>query len=398
MIAGPLGAKLYDEPRVVRLLAVLAIAVPFSALNVILMAVIQARMRFRAIATIGSLAVLSNVALSIGFATRGYGVYSFVLPIPLVEAARLAVLWVLARPRMQWKPQPHLWKYFASTSLFLFLSSICALFVAQGDYILLGVFQTTEKVGLYFFGFTVATQMIRLVQGSVTSVLFPLLSSIRLEPRRVRSGFTRTVSVVSIVIVPVCMLQAAIADPLIRSLFAAKWIPAIPIIQLLSISMALHCVAEPCVALLQAQGRFAEMFRNYLIWTIGFLPIVAIAAKRGDGTAVAAAVALYYLVGSPIFFWSVTRQLGFAPLDVLRAYALPALASALAAALAIGVANMIRPSLILAMLIVSTIFGLTYIALISVFAPKPSAEVVEVGRQFIRKRPYQPAGMLENLT
>jgi O-antigen/teichoic acid export membrane protein len=194
------------------------------------------------------------------------------------------------------------------------------------------------------------------------------------------------------------MLQAAIADPLIRSLFAAKWIPAIPIIQLLSISMAMHCVAEPCVALLQAQGRFAEMFRNYLIWTIGFLPIVAMAAKRGDGTTVAAAVASYYLVGSPIFFWSVTRRLGFAPLDVLRAYALPALASALSAALAIGVANVIRTPFILTIVVVSTIFGLTYTVLISVIAPEPWAEVRQLVRQLVPWcSPVSSAGNPENL-
>jgi hypothetical protein len=104
------------------------------------------------------------------------------------------------------------------------------------------------------------------------------------------------------------------------------------------------------------------------------------------------------LVGSPIFFWSVTRQLGFAPLDVVRAYALPAVASALSAALAIGVAHMIQPSLTVTAVIVSTIFCVTYTVLISVIAPKPWAEVIELGRQFIRRRADQPARMLETLT
>ena len=375
----------------------LAVAVPFSALDSILTAVLQVQMRFRAMAIIGSLAVLSNAALSIAFATYGFGVYSFVLPLPIVEGARLAVLWSLTTPRVQWKPQPRRWRYFVSTSVFLLLSSICALFVAQGDYVLLCIFQTTEIVGLYFFGFSVATQMIRLVQASHTGVLFPVLSSIRSEHRRLVNGFMRTVTMVSIVLMPLCMLQAAIADPLIRLLFAAKWIPAIPIIQFLSISMALHSVAEPCVALLQAQGRFAEMFRNYLIWTIGFLPIVAVAAKLGDGTTVAAAVAAYYCVGSPIFFWAVTRKLGVGSGDVLRVYVPPALASILAAAVGSGCGAIVHTSLIAEIILVSVSFGLTYTVLISVLAPVQWVELLQLVRQFIsRLHAGEPRGHLSD--
>jgi O-antigen/teichoic acid export membrane protein len=386
VVGAPFGAWLYGEPRIVGLLLVLAMGLPFSASSRVLTASLQAGMRFRAIAVTQSLLAVLNPTLSIAFALLGFGAYSFVLPIPMTEAARAVILWSLARPRMRWKPQPNLWRYFVPTSGLVLLANVCAMVGSQGDYVLLGIFQTNQTVGLYFFGFILSTQLIGFVRGTMSGVLFPVFSSIRSDPLRLRSAFVRAVNVTSVVIMPLGILQAVVADSVIRLLFAEKWIPAIPIIQLLSISMALHCVAEPCVPLLQAQGRFRDMFRYYLIWNSGILPLLALAAKFGDGTSVAAAVATYYAVASPIFFWAVTRNLGIRSKDIVRSYALPGLASCLSAAIFWGLAALLKLPGIVQIILLPLTFCPCYIGLISVLAPVETKEVWTLIREYFAKR------------
>src|SRR6185436_2713210 len=103
-----------------------------------------------------------------------------------------------------------------------------------------------------------------------------------------------------VLIVPVCILYAALAEPIIQLFFAEKWQPAIPVVQLLCIGMGLHTIAEPCVALLQAQKRFRELFLYTLIWTVLFLPVIVFAMREGDLVRLATAIAGFYAVGSPI--------------------------------------------------------------------------------------------------
>ena len=55
----------------------------------------------------------------------------------------------------------------------------------------------------------------------------------------------RSARQLALVGVPLCLMQVAMADPGIRALFAPKWYPAIPVLQILSLGAALRVLGMP---------------------------------------------------------------------------------------------------------------------------------------------------------
>src|SRR6202044_1692868 len=155
-----------------------------------------------------------------------------------------------------WRPRPQFWRYFVPTGAYVFLTGVLMVLGSQGDYMLLGLFHSASEVGIYFFAFNFSVQINTFLWVGFANVLFPMMSSIQDDARRLAQAFRKTVGTISVLVVPLCVLQAALAGPLIRLLFSEKWVPAIPLIQLMNIGIGLHTIAEPCVPLLQAQGRF----------------------------------------------------------------------------------------------------------------------------------------------
>jgi PST family polysaccharide transporter len=96
--------------------------------------------------------------------------------------------------------------------------------------------------------------------------------------------------------VPLCLLQAAVAGPLVRLLFGPRWAAAIPILQLLSIGMTGQVLSMPSQTLLKAQGRLRTLLVVSTVAAGCFLTAVTLAAGRGGLIVATATIAAYYLV------------------------------------------------------------------------------------------------------
>jgi PST family polysaccharide transporter len=331
----PFVSSLYGEPGIAGLLLIMALVQPISALNAVLLADLQRHMNFRALSGFGVFSSVAGAILAIGFALAGFEAYAFVLPTLLTEAIVLILLGLKIRPRIRWRPRLKTWRFFARTSLAVVATGFCFTLVSQGDYMLLGYFHSTAMVGIYFFAFSFSTQTSKLLWGTVASILFPAFSAIRQDKARLGQAFRRTLAAVSMIAVPLGMLQIVLAGPLVRLLFAEKWLGAIPLIQVLSFAMAWHAVAEPAVPLLQSLGRFGKLLRNAVIWTITFLAVVGFAAKYGDASTVAFAVAAFYLLASPLYLWNAGIEIGLGAKDIGLFY-VPSVFSCSVAVMAAG--------------------------------------------------------------
>src|ERR1051326_6879449 len=110
-------------------------------------------MMFRELAIIGTVMAVLGAALSILFAKLGFGAYSFVIPIPLIAALQAIAVWKVSGYRIKWRPRTRMWRCFVQTSAYMLMTNVCFTLGGYGDYILLGTFQTTTIVGLYYFAF-----------------------------------------------------------------------------------------------------------------------------------------------------------------------------------------------------------------------------------------------------
>jgi O-antigen/teichoic acid export membrane protein len=182
---------------------------------------------------------------------------------------------------------------------------------------------TSVEAGLFAFAFNLAAQANAVIGIKLAGVLQPILANLAHSGERQAMGFLRTIRVLGAVVVPVCLCQAVVAQPLFAAVFPERWQPAAAIFAVLSMCEALFFAAAPTMAMLKAQGRF----RLFLIWQgVHFIVLVAIlpmVASVWGALGVAVANMLLWAVSLPMVVALAVRPSGVAAGRALAVFLVP---------------------------------------------------------------------------
>lgn len=324
----PAAAWVYGETRVASLIAVLALRPPLQAMVIPATAYLQTQLRFRALALIGSMRVLTGAGLMVLLALLGFGAYSFVIPVAVAAALQAIVLWIYARPPLHMRLMWRRWRYIIGDSATLTAANLMRAVVAYGDYFVLGLFHSATVVGVYYFAFNLSAQALRMMTANITQVLMPVISHLRHEPERQMQGFLRASEALMAIGLPLCLLNAAIAEPLFGLLFGDKWAASIPIYQVLCMGMAMRMIDGASFAMLKGTGQFRTFMNLSIASSVLFIVPVLVASAWFDSLAVAWMVTLWSSAMGPITAYCAIRSLAGGWRDVLSIYAPPLLVSA----------------------------------------------------------------------
>lgn len=342
--AAPFAAAAYGSPEVAGLVVVLAAAIAIGSLATVPTAAIRGALDFRFLALFNAWEVLTIQGGTVLLAWLGAGAYSFVVPIPVVAAAKVAAFWWRARPALGGRIRPRLVRAFAGRGLMVAGNRLLTELVQHGDYIVLGLISTPAVVGLYFFAFRLAAMPVRMLAGNFQNVMFPTLARLVDEPARQRRTAFEAARLLAFVVMPLCMLQAALAEPVLRLLFGAKWEGAIPLAQILSLGLPFDAVAWVAGSLLSARGEFRRLLIFAAALAPAFLVMVSAGGLLGGAVGTAAAVSLYFALGPALMVMAVFRPEQSRAATVVGLYLVPGAVGAAAVAAGLGVAKLLLPA------------------------------------------------------
>ena len=349
-------ANAYDAPELAPLIWIAALGAPLRALGVVSEATLGVRMKFALLARATVAKGLIQPLLSVILALAGLGAYALVIPLPVVALVGLAMTWRAAGVRFAGGPAFGLWGGILRASGFLFGTNTMYTLVRQGDYLILGFFLSKPIVGVYFFAFSLSTQVATLLAGNLATVLTPGLSRLKDDRPRLIRAFFEAGDTMGYIAMPAAILLAVIAGPLLVMLYQDKWVDAIVPLQILSIAAGVAAVGWLNTTIYAALGRFRLQFITSMIGASTFLGAIAGTAWTGDLAIVCLAVLIQRIAMTALSLGLVTdswtNSIRFLasivkPAILATACALPALAcqwalepreSRLDAALCIGVA------------------------------------------------------------
>ncbi len=332
----PLGAWFFQNPLLKNMLLILGLQSVFISLTVVPDAKLNNELRFRALAGINFVGSATLMISSVLLALMGFGAYSFVWSWPIMAVVRVTLLWWFARPKVGANPQIRLWKQMFGDNGLLLAAAFLVTLAAQGDYMILGWMYPEDKaiVGHYFWAFNLSTQTLSILAANVAAVLLPSLAKLQDEPKRLLNAFTRAAQALTVLAVPACLVQAAAAEPFIKFAFPAKWYPAIPIVQILSLGWTVFAVRYSSDSLLKAEGRFSRYLAFTAFSAAMFMTFVFVGAKLGMAKGAALAVGTYACLSAPLGVYVATRQLGGTWRNVLKVFTGPLAAGLIATGLA----------------------------------------------------------------
>jgi len=297
-------------------------------------------LRFRDQSMIQLRSSFITAALTIIFLLIGMGPMSIMLPRPLSKVYELIAFYraepVPIKINFQWGQ----WRPLIRDGLPLSLSLLCSSAIYNGDNLSVGMFCGEAALGIYAVGFNLSTQTLQLLVGNITPTFFSVLSKLSAEPARQAEAFLRATEVMALIVIPVCILQAAVAAPLLHMFFRHKWDAAIPVLQVLSLGMSFTAIWMGIPALLQAQGRFKLLLQWQGIVAIIFFVSVMTAAILGNVLWVATVVCAFYTFCTPIGAYIAMRPGNISLRRTVVIYIWPILGSLIACAIPLVVIDL----------------------------------------------------------
>ena len=331
LLTAPWAATAFHAPQLTPIMDILAPGVAITALFAVPTARMLKEMRFRELAIIGFGYNMVAMILSIVLAMRGWGVYSFVIPLPVVGALRALALWITAPTHIGLNPHFRRWPKLAGGSSLLMGSVVFQTISRIAEMSCLRAFAPVTVVGDYFFASNLSTQITQVFSTNVAGVLYPALTSIQDDIPRQTNAFLRAANLVALTGMPLCVLESLLAGPLLTLVYGEKWHMSILPLELLALGAAFMLLREPALNFLLAQGRF----RFQLAWAstsaMIYVPLVFLAAWTGGEVMLAAMVAAYWVLTAPLLVWLAIAHRGGTWKNVAEIFLRPAAMAAVAA-------------------------------------------------------------------
>lgn len=263
--AAPAISRFYEQPALIELTRAMGLIVIIHAFNVIQQAQVRRDLDFKRKTKITIIATLLSGLAGIGAALAGLGVWSLVLK-NLSNALILTLgLWVTSA----WRPTLNF-----STRSFreMFVFGVWIL----GSNILQKVFENIYKlvIGKLFppaqLGYFTQARIFQRIASedmtmAVSSVAFPVFSQMQGNAARMRQAMNRFLTHSMMIIMPLMVTLAVVAEPFILLLLTDKWAPMIPYLQLLCIVGFLYPLQSVNIQILFAQGKSRLNFHLSLI-------------------------------------------------------------------------------------------------------------------------------------
>jgi PST family polysaccharide transporter len=258
-VVAPLAGHLFKQPRVVPIILILAATLPFMALPTLYAAHLYRDLRFRAVAQIQfGEGLIRNVGAGI-LAAFGFGAYALVLP-QSVSAVFSAAGSRLSTGRISiGAPRPRRWPALLAPATWLMILALVTALQTNGAIFVIGLIHDSTVIGIYSWGFILSSQAIFLLGMNLQGVLFPALSKLGHDPARQNQAFQKALLMLTLAMAPVCALQIVLARPVIELFFHARWLPAVPVVQWLSVGMITQPFSILGTSLLMARGQYRRL-------------------------------------------------------------------------------------------------------------------------------------------
>lgn len=305
MVAGllymvaPWIAILYSQPILTKLTQALSLIVVINSFGLIQSTLLIKRIDFKSLSKITLISGFMSGIIGIYMAIVGFGVWSLVVQQLSDSFIRTLLLWYY----YPWRPSL-IFSFKALTEMFGFGSRLLASGLLNQIFnniylVVIGKLFSASDLGYFTRAQNFQEIPSQTLSDMVARVTFPVLSSIKDDPVRMKRVMKKALSMLTLVNFPMMIGLAVIARPLVVVLLTEKWIDCISYLQLLCVLGLLYPLHVINLNVLQALGR-SDLFLNLeVIKKVMVVVSIAITWRWGISAMIygmiAISISAYYL-------------------------------------------------------------------------------------------------------
>lgn len=259
--------------------------------------------RFKDVARFNVIISLATNVITATLVLAGMGIWAIVLAMLLASPVWIFLTWRAHswRPPMRFRLEQ--WQDVLGFGSNLLVNSLLSKVRANVDYLLVGRFLGIEALGLYYFAFNAGSGITMSILNTFMSPLYPFICEVREDYYQFRQRYSKGIKQVSLALIPMIVLQVALAPVYVPIVFGEKWIPAIPILMLVSLSVIPRIYAWSSTLLLSAINKTKISLKISFIFTSVFIAAILATVQQGIVWVALAVCLANFLISLPISLW-----------------------------------------------------------------------------------------------
>jgi O-antigen/teichoic acid export membrane protein len=301
-LAAPALSALYESPELKVLVWIIALSLPLNTVAMVFQSKLSSDLNIKTFTELNIWSAILRHGSMVVFALMGLGPISFVLPLILIALFETLAGWYLVG---SWPPdRPLTWqgmRLVLRDSRWIMLTTLAGILAINGDYLAVSFLQPKEILGVYYFGYQLTFSIAILITNGFDAVMLPTFSRLDHDQERQKGAFLKAVHVVMLGATLACFAFVLAAAALVHNLWAGKWDSAIPVVQLLALSLPIKMVMPLCRSLLEGRGEWQLVSTLLLADGIGTVIAGGVGAWLGGVISIASLVSAYNL-GFGLFF------------------------------------------------------------------------------------------------
>lgn len=262
LIASPLAANYFEEPRVQYVLWTLAACVAFAGAGNIGLVLAQKAFNFsldfRIQVTCKILGVIVTVVS--GYALRDYRALVMGIATGYVSGVLMGYALHPYRPRWNTSQFGAIW----AVTKWLMLAGVGGFILRKGDELIAARIGTTAEYGLYNVGADFGQLPTGEVGPAMLRAFLPVLAAMRGSVTEINAAVIKTAAAVNTITLPMGLGFAAVATPACNLILGATWSHAAPYVAAFSLVSTLQIVQSPFSTLLTMRGH--TKVQSKVVW------------------------------------------------------------------------------------------------------------------------------------
>lgn len=251
----PLIADFYNMPILTDVTRVVALSIILSGLTAVQNARLTIDLRFRTLSLIAIISMVVTGATGLALAYSGWGVWALVFQALAGQIVTSICTWYCSRwmPKLEFSMTSfkQLWGFGSK----LLVSGLINTIYGNLYTLVIGKKFSSAEVGFYNRGNHFALLPAQTVQDMAIKVNFPILAKMQDDDERLLGAYKKLLTVPLYILYPVLVCMAVTAEPLVIVLIGEKWLPCVPIMQVLCIGYMFSPLTHINLNLLYVKGR-----------------------------------------------------------------------------------------------------------------------------------------------
>jgi lipopolysaccharide exporter len=252
--SAPLLSAFINEPRVVDIIRVLSITLAIQGSGNIGVVYFRKNLDFQKQSFFDIIPLVINILIVIPLVLLLKNVWALVCATLLTAIVTGIISYIIHpyRPRIDLNFKK--FKELLNFGKWIFGQGIIVMFLDQAVTIFIGKFHGIFNLGFYNRANVFSTMIFQQLSDVVWKVGYPVYSQLQMEPIKFKKAYLQTLQLLTFIVFPMAAGLFVLSHEFVHLLLTDKWLPIVPLIQILCLQAILTCINTPPAIVFQSSG------------------------------------------------------------------------------------------------------------------------------------------------